>query len=86
MMTAVVGWLRNDPTRHVVRLATDSGREYDLILVRAVHLSGERIPAVMVEHPDGSIFFGGRSFSSVDEACREFGCIIVEFVTVDLPN
>lgn len=82
----MVGWLRNDPTRCVVRLATDSGREYDLILIRAVHLSEGSVPAVMVEHPDGSIFFGGRCFSSIDEACREFGCIIVEFVTVDLPN
>ncbi len=80
------GWLKNDPTRHVVRYAASSGYEYDLTLIRAVKLTDDEVPSVLVEHPDGSFFFGGRTFRSLDEAAREFGCVIVDFVGAELGN
>lgn len=77
------GWLKNDPKRCKIRYMAASGREYDLTVVQAVDLTGEGVPATLVEHPDGKYSFGGREFVSLDECCRDFGCIIVDFASVD---
>lgn len=74
-----MAWLRNDPTRHVLRFHAASGRWYDVVMVRGVNLTNELPPSSAVEHPDDTIGADGRTYDSLDSLAADFGCTIVSF-------